>query len=416
MTANDPDSAKDAALTCQEQLSLDLPAIPVYSKDLLIAEQKGSLNIIPVTGSVTETLADSLANMTAGSVITIGEVGGLSDINPATILSPADALTLRLITTPLLTYNSNGSLSPGLADGWQMTSNNTILTLSVSNGFQFQDGTPTTAHDFVATLSWLMTNVLPSSPLYPTLKRITNVTEVDNHTISITLTRSNYFVIYEIENLFALPANLLPTSGGPLSLLLSGALEPSGTFALVRFVQGTEADLQSLSSLSGSNVPTISGVQGQFVSGFLIGGSQVPITSQPLTYDGQSIGNATFTVHISDVNGVLTIQGAHMGFGIYRANLNLNNWNLSVGSHTVITELYGQLPTGVILQFGQQSLVIYPPQLFWQVIVYLLAIAALVFAFYSRRRVARRPRVRKRVRRVRPRRAKGSRRRRQSQG
>jgi ABC-type transport system substrate-binding protein len=394
MTASNSDSAKAAALKCQEELSLDLPAFPVYSKNLLIVEHKASFNITPITGSISDTIAASVANMTGGSLVRIGEVGGLTDINPAISLGAADSLALRLITAPLLRYGMDGLLLPGLVDQWQMSDNATSLTLDLRRGASFQDGSPTTSHDLAATLNWLVTNMLPSSPLYPIMKTIRNITEVDAYTITISLSQSNSFAIYEIGNLFALHANWLPQSNGPLALLLSGALQSSGPFELARFVQGVEADLEYAPSSEGSRLLTLTGVQGQDVFGFPVGGSELQIRSEPLSYGGQSIENSTFTARIQNGNATIEIPGTYMGFGIYQANLNLNGEGISLGKHLVTTELYGQFPSGVILQFDQQILTIHQPWFLGQIIVYLLGVVAVGFIAYSaalrKRKIARR--------------------------
>lgn len=374
MTASNLDVARQAAFRCQEQLSLDLPALPVYSKNLLIVEQKGVFNITPITGSIPDTIAASLENTTG--TVRIGEVGGLSDVNPATPLGGADSLALRLITTPLLTRAPNGLPQPGLVDRWEMSDNSTTLTLTVNQGSGFQEGSPTTAHDLVATMNWLLTNTLPSSPLYATLKSIRGVTEADPYTVRISLKQSNYFAVYQMADLFALPANSLPQGNGPLALLLSGALQSSGPFELERFVQGAEADLRSKAPIGGL---TLAGVQGQDLSGYSVGGSQIQLRSQPLNYGGQLIENATFTALIQNGNGTTQIPGVYVGLGVYEVNLNLNVYGLSLGNHVVTTELYGQLPTGVILQFSRQDLVVHPPQFLGQIVVYFLAIVAVCF-------------------------------------
>ena len=397
VTASDLGSAKAAALRCQEQVSLDLPAIPVYSKNFLIVERRGALTIRPVTGSIPDTIASSLANMTNPGVVKIGEVAGLTDINPTIALGSADSLVLRLITNPLLTHGPDGSIQPGVVQQWQMTNNNTNLRLSLRTDL-FQDGTATTARDLTATLNWLVANILPSSPLYPTLKTITGITELNDHTVSISFSTSNYFAIYEIGNLFALPATLLPKTNGPMALLLSDALASSGAYALTRFVQGAEVDLQS----APNGVVALSGVQAENFYGTAVGGSQILIRSQPFVYEGQTITNATFTAIILGATSENALKGSYFGFGIYGASLNLNDQRLSAGDYRVSSELYAQLPSGVVIQFGQQNLVVHPPQLLWILGLVFLAVATVGWAVYStrakgKRAAARRVRRRRRT-------------------
>ena len=305
------------------------------------------------------------------------------DINPATALGAADSLALRLITTPLLTYGPDGSPRPGLAEQWQTSDNASNLTINLSHEPQFQDGSATTSHDLAATLNWLVNNVLPSAPLYPILKTIRQITEIDPYTVRISLSRSNYFAAYQFGNLFALPANSLPQSNSALALLFSGALQSSGPFELVRFIQGAEADLQSTALPGGAGSLKLGGVQGLVLFGSTMGGSHIQIRSKPLTYGGQLIENATFTVNVQGGSLPTEILGSYCGFGLYQAILNLNSEPISPGNHMMTIQLYAQLPTGVIMQFEQQTLVVSPPQFLGQIIVCLLALAAVGFLAYA---------------------------------
>ena len=409
MAASNSGSAKSAALRCQEELSLDVPAIPVYSKRLLIVTQRSFPQLSLITGSIQDTIAATLTNMTRIGLVRIGEVSGLTDLNPATVLAPADSLTLRLITEPLLTHSADGSPQPGLVDQWQMSDNSTNLTIVLRDGLEFQDGSPITAHDLAATLDWLIRNMLPSTPLYSALNEIKSISEVNDRTISISLFDPDRFAVDAIANAFALPANLLPTTNGPLDLMLTGALQSSGAFTLVKFVQGSGVELQYDQPGSGE---VLYAVEGQEVFGSRIGGSQTQILSQAPTYQGEPLDNATITVQFYNSSGVpeATIRGSYLGLGIYRAILNLNDQPLPIGEHRVTTQLYAQLPSGAVIQFDQQSLNVNPPQLLLQIIVYIVALIAVGVVIYNaslrkakppRRRATRhrRPRARKSRRR-----------------
>ena len=403
MTATDTGSAKAAALKCQEELSISVPAIPVYSKNLLIVTQKSFPQVSTITGSIQDTIATTLANMTGLDLVRIGEVSGLTDLNPAAVLAPADSLTLRLITEPLLTHSADGSSQPGLVDQWQMSDNATNLTIVIRDGLEFQDGSPITAHDLAGTLDWLIRNLVPSTPLYSALNKIKSVSEVDGRTISISLFDSDHFAVDTIANAFALPANLLPTTNSPLGLMLAGALESSGAFTLVRFAQGSGVELQS--HQAGSR-DVLYAVEEQEIFGSRIGGSQVRILSQVLIYEGEQLNNATFTVEFYDGSGAseATIQGSYIGSGIYGAILDLNDQPLPVGEHSVRTQLYAQLPSGVVILFHEQSLTVNSPQLLLQILVYIVALVAVGVVLYGVSvRKAKPPRRRRATRRRRPR-------------
>jgi hypothetical protein len=185
--------------------------------------------------------------------------------------------------------------------------------------------------------------------------------------------------------------------------MLTGALESSGAFTLAKFVQGSGVELHYDQP---SSREVLYAVQGQDAFGSQIGGSQAQILSQALTYEGEPIDNATFTVQIHDANGApeATIQGSYFGFGIYGAILNLNNQPLPIGEHKVTTQLYAQLPSCAVIQFDEQSLNVQPPQLLLQIIVYLVALIAIgVMIYNASLRKARAPRRRRATRRRRTR-------------
>jgi ABC-type transport system substrate-binding protein len=380
MTANNPAVARNAAYRCQEQLDLDVPAIPVYSKDLILVTRPG-FQLDSVTGSADTTLAESLVVASAGT-ITIGETKGLTSLNPSLAMGPAELLTLRLITQPLFETDANGTLLPGIANGWSLTNNSTDLSIVLRQGASFGDGTPITSHDVASTIQWLMRNANPSSPFYSVVNETSSVAEVDSRTVEITLHQPNSLAAQQFASFFVLPADRLPSINTPLSLLSSGGLVSSGPFAIVRFVQGSEVDLVYNTLLpkgvwltaSSSN---LYGVEGQDLSGSLVGGSQIRVLSQPMTYQGQQITNATANAQISNSNGEInaTIQGSYFGFGVYQSALNLNNQTLSPGTYNVQTELFAELPSGAMIQFDQKSLTISPPLFVGQVIVYAVALA-----------------------------------------
>jgi hypothetical protein len=257
----------------------------------------------------------------------------------------------------------------------------------------------------------MIRNMVPSTPLYSTLNKIKSISEVDGRTISISLLDSDRFAVEAIANTFALPANLLPTTNGPLALMLTGALESSGAFALVKFVQGSVVELHF--DQPGSR-ESLYAVQGQEVFGSRIGGSQAQVLSQSLTYEGEPLGNATFTVQFYDASGIseATIQGSYLGFGIYGAILNLNDQPLPIGEHKVATQLYAQLPSGAAIQFDEQSLNVHSPQLLLQIIVYVVALVAVGVVIYNASQRKARPPTRRGATRRRRTRARKSRRRR----
>jgi len=407
MTATDSNAARNAAYRCQEQLSMDLPALPVYSQNLIVVTRPNYTQLVPVAGNVESTIAQSLAEATSGTTI-VGETLGLSSLNPSLTLSAADLLTLRLVTEPLLESDAKGGLLPGLASDWSLSDNSTKLSIVLRQGIGFSDGDPITAHDLAATIEWLMRYAIPSSPFYSAINQTSSVTEVGDRTVEITLLQPDSLAPNEFANLFVLPANLLPPSNAPLSLLRAGGLASSGPFTLMTFVEGREVQL-AYNTLTPSgvwsapNLANLNGVQSQDFLGTQAGGSQIHMFTQPLSYEGQQIENGTLATQIVSSNGGLaaTLQGSYLGEGIYGSTLNLNTQALPMGSYQFATELYSDLPSGAIIQFGEGTLTIHPPLLLAQLIIYLVTFVALVGLVYRARRVPPKRRVKRVSRRPR---------------
>jgi len=402
MNATDLNAAHDAAYRCQEQLGFDVPALPVFSKNIMLVTRQNSTQIVPITGSLEDTLVQTLTQITSGTTV-VGEPPGLSTIDPSLAMSPADLLALKLVSEPLFESNTESALLPGLASEWHLSDNSTMLSIVLRQGVTFGDGSPITSHDLAQTIDWLMRNVIPSSPFYEAINSTKSVVEVDSRTVSITLRQPDSLAANQFANLFALPANLLPPANPPLGLLTDGSFVSSGAFNMVRFIQGNEVDLAYNDLLPNGdwvnpNTTNLNGVQGQTLSGATTGGSQIRLFSQSLTYQDEQIGNASLTTRLFNSNGELqaTSQGSYFGFGVYESNLNLNNQTLSPGSYRFTTTLYANLPSGVIIQFGEGTLRVNPPLFFLQLILYLVTLAAVLGVIMktghrgAKRRVSRR--------------------------
>lgn len=113
-----------------------------------------------------------------------------------------------------------------------------------------------------------------------------------------------------------------------------------------------------------------------------MGGSQICILSQLMTYQGQQMANAKVNTQISNSNGEMeaTIEGSYFGFGLYQSVLNLINQTLSPGTYSVQTQLSTEPRSGAMIQFDEKSLTVNPPLFIGQVIAYTLALALLLFS------------------------------------
>ncbi|UCG41130.1 MAG: ABC transporter substrate-binding protein, partial [Acidimicrobiia bacterium] len=103
--------------------------------------------------------------------------------------SPAAAIPQVLLYNvyeTLVKLESDGSITPLLAESWEASDDGTEWTFELREGITFHNGEPFTADDVVFSL----TNVLEKDPAHPfatTLEPISSVEAIDDTTVRITL-------------------------------------------------------------------------------------------------------------------------------------------------------------------------------------------------------------------------------------
>ena len=206
LTSNRPDEIQNAAEKCQEILAADLPVLPVFSKNLLIAVNP-SLPVTRIVGSIGETVrssAISILNKPDFSVpLRIGFTSDFDNLDPTTSSNQADWTALNLLTEPLLSTDQQGNLKPALAQQWTVSGDGTLITLSLRQNATFYNGQSITVNDVVASMNWLVKNTKPSSLLYPIMKEIERTDVIDQKTFRISLFRPDKFAVNSFTNLFS---------------------------------------------------------------------------------------------------------------------------------------------------------------------------------------------------------------------
>jgi len=371
MSTSNQNVIKKQLLECQGILSGDLPALPVYTKYSIIATSLDPSTIIPVTGSLAATLKQTIQAIESTpnfGKLTVGIVGAYGNLDPTSTSSPLDWTLLNLMLEPLLGLSSDGTPTNGLAASWNLSEDGRTIEFVLRNNMTFSDGEPITIDDLSATINWFMNNVKPSSPFYPILKQIQNITIPDARTLEITLRQPNAFAAYSLGQLFALPHSRLEFAtnlANPFGFLRSQVLVSSGPFDLSAFDQGNGADLQINNSyFNATQMIPIASEKMIFANLGLnllnLDNTQIGIGTPAKTYGSQSISNATYAVYIYDQNNNLAaaLNGTYIGHGTYSAILNVDSPALTEGQYQVVGQLFGILPTGMFIVFHQETLII----------------------------------------------------------
>lgn len=371
MATSNVEVIRTQILECQGILSGDLPALPVYSRYSLIATTLDPSLVVPITGSLSATIKQTILRVESTSNIkslTIGIVGAFGNLDPTSTSNPADWTLLNLMLEPLVSLNENGIPTPGIADSWNLSNDGQTITFTLRDNLRFNDGQPITLNDLTATIDWLSSNVKPSSPLYAVLKQIQNVTTPDTRTLKISLRQPDAFAVYSLGHLFILPASRLDPNGDssiPLGFLRNHSIVASGPFTISAFDQGNGANFEINNSYFNSTQNISSGntiFAGQGLDLFALGNPQIGIGAPAKTYEGQSISNATYSVYIYDQNSSLStiMNGSYAIYGAYLAVFNANSPLIKEGQYRVEGQLFGILPTGMFIIFPTETLIVQP--------------------------------------------------------
>jgi len=402
LTSNRPDELRNAAEKCQEILAADLPVLPLFSEDFVIAVNP-RLTISQIVGSASETIRNSvveiLKNPGFSPPLRIGVAPGVDNLDPTLASNQADWIALGLLTEPLVAMDEQGNLKPALAQHWTVSPDGKVVTMVIRQNATFYNGQIVTVDDVVGTLNWLTKNVKPSSPLYPIMMEIKRAAVLDQKTLRIALTQSDNFAVDAFTNLFALPSSRLSNVSPERDLAVSQLLVSSGPLLLHEFSQSNGVFMQLNNLYFGKplNFENINVFLGDTLQGFqLSSGSLVTISSQPLIVETLSVANASYSVCIYDQNGtqIDCAAGIYAGQGAYAVSFPVDA-RFHQGTYWIEGTLYGNLPDGNFMIVEEKTMTVRSSPLFPLIIFALLIIGAGVIVV---RRMSKRPREKRRRR------------------
>ena len=163
-----------------------------------------------------------------GGTVSEGVVGTPRFVNPILAFSEADQDLVSLIYSGLMRKNPDGSLTPDLAEKYEVSKDGLIYTFTLNDKIYFQDEKPVTANDVVFTVNKIK-DPLTKSPKKGNWDGI-SIEKVDEKTVKFTL-KQPYASFLENTTLPIMPehiwkdtpvelnnANIEPVGSGPFKI------------------------------------------------------------------------------------------------------------------------------------------------------------------------------------------------------
>ena len=119
----------------------------------------------------------------SGGTITLGRVASVTSLDLNNEITANNAFAIDKIFEPLISFDSEGVLVPGLADSWEVSSDGLVYTFALHPGVLFSDATPLTANDVKFSLE---RHIAVEGPV-PLHASITSIEATDDETVTITL-------------------------------------------------------------------------------------------------------------------------------------------------------------------------------------------------------------------------------------
>ena len=122
------------------------------------------ITLLISTISILESLNKSLMVSVPlrGGSVSEGIIGTPRFINPVLANSPADQDLVSLIYSGLMRKNPDGTLTPDLAEKYDMSKDGLIYTFTLKDKIYFQDGKPVTADDVIFTVNKAKDSIIKS--------------------------------------------------------------------------------------------------------------------------------------------------------------------------------------------------------------------------------------------------------------
>jgi peptide/nickel transport system substrate-binding protein len=140
------------------------------------------------------------ATSVAAKTLRVAESGDVAAMDPHSMTESNTIGFLHHVFEPLVRYNAELKIEPGLAESWEVVDDNT-WRFHLRKGVTFHNGNPFTADDVVASIARA---VDPDSPVKSNLPAVNAAKKVDDHTVDLQLSGTDPILLNYLTNIYML--------------------------------------------------------------------------------------------------------------------------------------------------------------------------------------------------------------------
>ena len=144
-------------------------------------------------------------------MLTIGWPLDVGPLNPHTYL-PNQMTAQAMVYESLVEYNDDGTISPKLAEDWDISEDNLVYTFHLRKDVKYSDGTVFNADNVIRNFNAVLTH-RDNHSWMGMVNHIKEVVKVDDYTVNLILDEPYYPVLNELA--FVRPFRFLGDNGFP---------------------------------------------------------------------------------------------------------------------------------------------------------------------------------------------------------
>lgn len=189
-----------------------LTSHPARRRRTLVSAAAVSATLLALTGCATTTASGDDTDGSAEAVYRIGITEPGAEIDPLTVADSDAQLIAGLVTEQLVSFTADGEALPRLATEWSASDDGLTWTFTLRDGARFNDGSPVTAADVVATFEAIIgeDSVSPAKSAFTGI--LDAVSDAGDGAVAFTLARpfSDFPRLLAGNNTGILPADYEP--------------------------------------------------------------------------------------------------------------------------------------------------------------------------------------------------------------
>ena len=164
---------------------------------------------VSVSDSGSEASAAQSGELPEGNSVTVGIAQDLSSLDPQLAATAGVREVLFNIFEGLVKASPDGSLTPAVASGYEISADNRTYTFTLREGVTFHNGEAVTVEDVVYSLERCAGSENDGTPLVSAFSNVSEIKAVDGGRVAVTLAEPS------TEFINALTAAIIPKDSGP---------------------------------------------------------------------------------------------------------------------------------------------------------------------------------------------------------